>query len=102
MHLYTQVLLLLFVIYNQRSIKIFYLSSGPRRCYPGDVRRINVTYSSMMVNREYLTVLEGSFEQCIGGYNGPVCDIGWDDVDATVLCRRIQSNNYGRLKITVL
>lgn len=50
-----------------------------------------------MVNREYLTVLEGSFEQCIGGYNGRVCDIGWDDVDANVLCQRIQGNNYGKL-----
>ena len=100
MHLYT-VLLLLFVNYNQCYIN-FDLSSAPRPCYPGDVRQNNVTYSSMMVNREYLSVLEGSFELCIGGYIGPVCDFGWDDVDATVFCRRIQGNNYGKLKITVL
>ena len=56
----------------------------------------------MMVNSEYLTVLEGSFEQCIGGYIGPVCDIGWDDVDATILCRRLVGSNYGKLKIMVL
>ena len=71
-------------------------SSDPRPCYYGDVRAANITYSNIIVNGEYLSVVEGAAEQCIDGFLGPVCDIGWDDVDATAFCRRFQGSNYSK------
>ena len=60
------------------------------------MRPVNVTYSNIVVNGEYLSVVEGTFDQCIDGFLGPVCDIGWDDRDATALCRRFQGSDYSK------
>ena len=49
-----------------------------------------------MVNGEYLFVVEGAAEQCIDGFVGPVCDIGWDNADATAFCRRYQRGDYSK------
>ena len=49
-----------------------------------------------MVNGEYLSVVEGAAQQCINGFVAPVCDIGWDDRDATAFCRRFQGDSYSK------
>ena len=77
-------------------IQLLSHSSDPRPCYYGDVRAVNITYSNIMVNGEYLFVVEGAVEQCINGFIGPVCDIGWDDTDATAFCRRYQRGDYSK------
>ena len=71
--------------------------SAPMPCYPGRTLQFNVTSSNMLVNGEYVYVVEGMLELCIGGFLGPVCDIGWDDTDATVFCREAQGIDYGKL-----
>ena len=47
----------------------------------------------MLVNGGYLSIVEGTFEQCIGGFYGPVCDIGWDERDATAFCQGFQGRD---------
>ena len=51
-------------------------------CTNGEVRLQNVTYS--YPNDQ--TVVQGRVTLCINGSYQPICDVGWDDVDAQVLC----------------
>ena len=43
------------------------------------------------MNGEVFTITEGMFEVCIDGAIGSVCDIGWTDTDAAVVCRNIRN-----------
>ena len=72
-------------------------STAARPCYPGSTLQFNTTYSNVLVNGDYLSIVEGTFEQCIGGFYGPVCDIGWDERDATAFCQGFQGTDYGKL-----
>ena len=42
-----------------------------------------------------LRVFEGAFEVCIGGLYGSVCDIGWNQAAAQVVCHSQFGNSYG-------
>ena len=55
-----------------------------------------------MVNGEYISVVEGAAQQCIGGFVAPVCDIGWDDRDATAFCRRFQGTSYSKFHLIIV
>ena len=58
-----------------------------RPCFDGDVRTVNTTFSSYEVNGDFFNIENGTFEVCLGGVYGSVCDLGWSNEDAAVLCR---------------
>ena len=65
-------------------------TSGPV-CSDGNLRLQNSSFSSS-------GVVVGLIEVCVNGSYGGICDIGWDDRDATVACNllgfrgRLQDN----------
>ena len=54
-------------------------------CETGDLRLVGVGLS------EY----EGRVEICLGGRYGTICDDGWDERDARVVCRQLGYSDIG-------
>ena len=44
-----------------------------------------------------LRSFQGTFEICIGGLYGSVCDIGWNQSAAQTLCRDLYGSEYGKI-----
>ena len=53
-------------------------------------------YDSSYYDKDGLRV--GRVEVCIGGRYGTVCDNGWDDQDASVVCKQLNFSPYGMLR----
>ena len=51
-----------------------------------------------LVNGDNYNATEGRVEFCVGGLWGTVCDSGWGDEDAKVVCRQLGLNATGKLK----
>ena len=49
-----------------------------------------------LITDERLFVLEGTFEICIGGLYGSVCDIGWNQAAAQTLCHNQFGSRYSK------
>ena len=73
--------------YRIQSHKQFLVSiSGSSNCTVGAVR---------LVNRS--SEREGRVEICYNGVWGTVCDYGWDQVDASVVCTELGYGQPGRV-----
>ena len=65
-------------------------SPGPGPfCYEGDIRLADQIYDYFYDNQtnRYLNSYGGRVEVCYDGEYRPICDVGWDSVDAEVACR---------------
>ena len=65
--------------------------SLPIVCNDDNVQLRNQTYDYNNGLRTY----QGRVDICVNGTYLPVCDIGFDNADAQVVCSRIYGSNYG-------
>ena len=70
-----------------RGFNNYYLSLGSSSCSDGKVRLMGGD-----------SELERRVEVCYNGVWGTVCDNGWDERDATVVCKQLGFGQPGKLE----
>ena len=71
---------------NHKILHDALLLIGPSNCSDGDVKLVGEKNDT-----------EGRVEICYNGVWGTVCDYGWDEVDANVICQQLGFNNQRAL-----
>ena len=63
-------------------------------CFNGSLTLGNYTSGYTESGRFYQ---QGRVQVCVDGIYGAICDIGWDDLDAQVVCRELGNDapDYG-------
>ena len=54
----------------------------------------NVTFTYGNINQ--LNSYQGRVDICVNGTYIPICDLGWDNVDAQLVCRKIYGSRFGK------
>ena len=65
-------------------------------CDDGYVRLVNDTTQSILIKD---TLSQGRVEVCRDGAFMTVCDSGWNNIDASVLCSELGFSKYGKLMV---
>ena len=61
-------------------------------CYDGQIRLFNSNYTY----NNGLQTVQGHVLVCINGSYLPICDVGWDDSDAQVVCNQRYGSNFSK------
>ena len=67
-------------------------------CYDGQLQLANTTYS--YINGSYF--YGGRVEVCYNGTYSPICDDGWTDEDAAVVCYYVGYSYYSKSPTTYI
>ena len=65
---------------------MFSVGTTPPTCQPFDLRLANQTTSTI---EGFYQVYEGNVETCINGTYSSICDVGWDDIEAQLICNAL-------------
>ena len=81
--------------YKNSDTRFYYgCSSCPvvSQCFDGEFRVDNITAS---MGPDGSGTLSGRVEVCYNSTYGSVCDYGWDETDARILCNNFVRNTLG-------
>ena len=59
---------------------------APMPCQQFDIRLTNQMF---YISQGFTQVVEGNVESCLNGTYVAICDVGWDTVDAQVICNAL-------------
>ena len=77
---------------NSDFVVLFGLFLIITACYEGEVRLFNSNYTY----DNGLQTVQGHVLLCFNGSFLPVCDLGWDNSDAQVVCNQRYGSNYSK------
>ena len=84
-----------YLLHALLTLPYLYASYIRTACSEGNIRLGNYTSG---IDDDGSFYQQGRVEVCMDGVYGAICDIGWDDLDAEVICRSMGYNTpfYGK------